>query len=235
MKFKIHILAFVLNCTAMSTGFAHALWIETSGEGTIGKTQEIKIYYGEYAAHEFEATDKWYSDVNTFTLWLIAPDGSKKQLACKPTDKAYVASFTPGTEGAYTLTIGHSARDVDGTTVYQFNASAVVTVKGSTVGKANALAINELYLQPEKDASGKVGVVKAFYKGKPAAKITITVSGPSGWSKNFETDENGILKFDLLWKGWYALEGFYTSEEKGNHFDKPYETIWRCATVRTNL
>lgn len=234
MRYKIFVTACLLNLVLFSTAFSHALWIETAGNGTIGKTQEIKIFYGEYAEKEFEETTKWYSDVNTFTLWLTAPDGTKQQLVCKAADKAFTASFTPAKEGVYVLTVGHNAKDIAGTVVYQFNASAIVEVKGSGTDNVNAVSNNELYLLPSKDAKGKVGIVKAFFKGKPAAKITITVSGPEGWSKNFETDENGVLQFDLLWQGWYALEGFYTTQEKGNINDKPYEKIWRCATVRVN-
>jgi hypothetical protein len=86
------------------------------------------------------------------------------------------------------------------------------------VGKAETLApaptSNELYLQPVKDAKGK-GVVKAFYKGQPAAEIEIAVSGPTGWTKTSKTDKNGVLEFELLWKGVYGMEGFYTSDETG--------------------
>ncbi|MBL0743907.1 DUF4198 domain-containing protein [Chryseolinea lacunae] len=234
MRQRLYLIALLI-FAHVSAGFAHALWIETKGEGILGKEQEVKIFYGEYAEKEFEATDKWYSDVNTFALWLTTPDGTKKQLTYKSADKAFVASFTPDKEGTYVLTVGHSAREIDGTTVYQFNASAVVAVKSSTIGNAKAIPANELYLEPGKDAKGKQGIVKAFYKGQPAAKITITVSTPSGWSKNFHTDENGVANFELQGKGWYALEGFYTTEEKGNHFDKPYESIWRCATLRIDV
>jgi uncharacterized GH25 family protein len=217
------------------TVFAHALWIETNAAGSIGKVHEIKILYGEYAAQEFEETEKWYSDVNNFALWLVSPDGSMKQLQYKPGNKHYTASFVPDKEGVYILKVSHSAKELDGSFMYQFNASAVVAVGVKTSAIPNASANNDLYLQHEKSSDGKQGRVKAFYKGKPAGKITITVSGPSGWSKNFETDENGVMQFELLWKGWYALEGTYIIEEKGNHFDKPYEQIWRCATTRMNF
>jgi uncharacterized GH25 family protein len=235
MKHTLSLVA--LFCLISLSTFGHAIWIETNSTGSIGKPQEVKIYYGEYAAREFEKTGKWYSDVNTFILWLVSPDGSKKQLTYKQDSDSswYQTSFTPDKTGIYTLTIKHSAREVDGTMVYQFNGSAVVTVGASSPASANAIGNNELYLQPVASTSKKKGAVKAFYKGKPAGKITITVSAPSGWSKSFETDENGEVKFELLWTGWYALEGFYTVSESGNHFDKPYDQIWRCATLRLNL
>ncbi|MFZ6013093.1 MAG: DUF4198 domain-containing protein [Bacteroidota bacterium] len=213
--------------------YAHAIWIEANNKGAVGKAHEIKIFYGEYAAKEFEENDKWYSDVNTFTLWLVSPDGTRKQLECKPGEKHFLSSFTPEKQGTYIVATAHSAKDLDGTMMYQFNASAVVTVAtGSSSGQQ---VTNDLYLQPEKSIDKKHGAVKAFYKGKPAGKITITVFGPSGWSKNFQTDENGVLQFELLWKGWYALEGSSTVTEKGTHYDKPYEEIWRCATLRLNF
>lgn len=234
IKFKIYLFT-ILILISVSSACAHAVWIETSNTGAVGKVQEVKILYGEYAAHEFEELGNWYSDVNTFSLWLVSPDGSKKQLQYKPRDKYYTASFVPDKEGVYVLTVGHSAKELDGAFMYQFNASAVVAVGARSSTTHNASATTDLYLQHEKSASGKQGTVKAFYKGNPATKITITVSGPDGWSKNFETDEYGVAQFELLWKGWYALEGTYTVQEKGNHFDKPYEQIWRCATTRMNF
>jgi uncharacterized GH25 family protein len=228
---KRQILSLLLTCITLSAN-AHAIWIETNQKGILGKSQEVKIYYGEYAAGEFEETSKWYSDVNTFTLWLVSPDGSEKQLSYKAGDKFFIASFVPDKNGTYVLTVGHSAKQLDGTMMYQFNASANVIIGDKTPASPSAIANNDLYLQPEKSIDGKHGFVKAFYKGKPAVKISIAVSGPTGWTKTFQTDENGELKFEMLWAGTYALEGFYTAAEKGTHHDAPYEQIWRCATVR---
>lgn len=232
MKTQKLLLGILLSLVTLATANAHALWIETNPKGIIGKEQEVKIFYGEYAASQFEETDKWYSDVNTFTLWLIAPDGTKKQITYKAGSKHFVASFVPEKSGVYILTTGHSAKQLDGVMMYQFNASAIVAVGTPLASTPKAEGNNDLYLQPVKSADGKHGFVKAFYKGKPAANITIAVSAPSGWTKSFQTDEKGELKFELLWKGTYALEGYYTAEEKGTHHDAPYEQIWRCATLR---
>ena len=228
------VLAALLLVLFNSTGFAHALWIEAEPQGALGKSHAVKIFYGEYAEKEFEKTDKWYSDVNTFVLWLTAPDGNKVQINYSKAGDHYAATFTPALEGIYILTTSHSAKQVDGGYVYQFNASAAINVGKSKVAAQNVPG-NELYLEPVKNGKGNFGIVKAYYKGQPAADITITVSGPTGWSKNFKTDKNGVLEFEPLWKGTYALEGFYTSEEKGSHFNVAYEHIWRCATLRLNL
>jgi uncharacterized GH25 family protein len=214
----------------VSTLLAHALWIETAPKGSTGKAHTVTIRYGEYSHHEYENTDKWYSDVNTFTLWLIGPDGKKEQLTYTAASDRYQASFTPAREGTYTLAVGHSAKEVNHKYVYQFNASAVVQVgKSETV--APVPSSSELYLQPVKNTKGKSGIVKAFYKGQPAAEIEISVSGPTGWSKTFKTDKNGVLEFELLWKGVYGIEGFYTSDETGQQGETPYEHIWRSATL----
>ena len=232
---KLHIALTTLFAFALSsTIFAHALWIETDPAASLGKPHSVRIFYGEYAAKEFEKTDKWYSDVNTFTLWLIAPNGSKTKRNYSPSDDHFLATFTPDREGLYILSTSHSAKDIDGGYVYQFNASATVKV-GRSAAKEAAMPANELYLQSEHDPKGKSGIVKAYYKAQPAAEITITVSGPTGWSKSFKSDENGVLEFEPLWKGVYALEGFYTSEETGTHHEKNYDHIWRCATARVDL
>ncbi len=81
---KTRIILPVLLTFLVVVAHAHAIWIETPDQGAIGKSQEVKIFYGEYAAQEFEETTTWYSDVSTFVLWLTLPDGSKTQLTCKP-------------------------------------------------------------------------------------------------------------------------------------------------------
>ncbi len=232
MKRQLVLIAFFSFLTVTSA-LAHALWIETDGKGTLGKSHAIKIFYGEYAAGEFEKTDAWYSDVNTFQLWLISPDGKKTPLTYTAAGDHYTSSFTPDQQGAYTLAVGHSAKEVNRKYVYQFNSSAIVSV-----GKASSNThkpSNELYLEAEKDAKGKAGIVRAYFKGQPAADITITISGPTGWSKNFKTDKNGVLQFEAQWKGTYALEGFYTTEETGTQHEAEFDHIWRCATTRIDL
>jgi uncharacterized GH25 family protein len=232
--YRYLILATLLMLAFNSTSFAHALWIEAEPQGALGKSHAVKIFYGEYAEKEFEKTNKWYSDVNTFLLWLVAPDGKKVQLSYSEAGDHYMATFIPNQDGVYILTTSHNAKEVDGGYIYQFNASAAVTV-GKSKEVARSLPGNELYLEPVKNSKGKSGIVKAYYKGQPAADITITVFGPAGWSKNFKTDKNGVLEIEPLWKGTYALEGFYTSRETGSHFNVAYEHIWRCATLRLDL
>jgi len=233
MKSKIILSACCL-LISVSSVFAHALWIETDPAGSRGKAHAIKIFYGEYAAKEFEPTDKWYSDVNTFTLWLVAPDGKKTQLTHTAAGDHYTASFTPDQDGTYAIVTGHSAKEIDSGYIYQFNASALVSV-GKTEKISSPVSANDLYLEPVKDPKGKSGIVKAYYKGQPAAELTVVVSGPTGWSKTFKTDKNGLLEFEPLWKGTYAVEGSVTADEAGLHFEKPYEHIWRCATIRIML
>lgn len=61
--------------------FAHALWIETNATGKTGQTQEVRLYFGEYAQNERDELSKWRSDLKDLTLWLINPDGTKEKLS----------------------------------------------------------------------------------------------------------------------------------------------------------
>lgn len=54
--------------------------------------------------------------------------------------------------------------------------------------------------------SGSAGEFKLFFKGEPKAKTKVALVTQSGWSKEGNTDEQGVVKFDMPWKGTYVAE-----------------------------
>ncbi|MFT4017936.1 MAG: DUF4198 domain-containing protein [Agriterribacter sp.] len=213
--------------------YAHALWIETNATGKKGQQQDVKIFYGEYAEFSPEKVKDWYSDVKDFTLWLVAPDGQKKQLTTSPQEDHYTASFTPDKDGVYILQVSHSAKDLGRTTVYQFNTSAIVAVgKNETADVKHNL--NPLKFQLKAGKVNEPVTIQAFYKDAVSEKMSVTVFSPKGWTKQIE-GKNGIAEFVPEWKGKYMIEVSRSDDEKGEHHGKEYTGIWRCATYLVEI
>ena len=213
------------------TAWAHALWIETNPVGQKGQKHSIRVSYAE-PGETSEKLQDWYSDVRSFELWLISPDQQRTKLVVTPGERQYTAEFTPQQDGVYTLAVGHAAKDVGGTTKYQFNATASVQV-----GKADAASAaypNDLTVALAKGIEAyKVGqpiVLTGVFKEKPTDKLRISVHSPSGWNKEILTNTDGIAEFTPIWPGTYRIEASKTEKETGEQNNKPYQSVWRCAT-----
>ncbi|KQS31536.1 hypothetical protein ASG33_11010 [Dyadobacter sp. Leaf189] len=230
---KKTLLAIVAFVAAISNLQAHALWIQTAPTGVPGKEQTIKITYAEPGLQP-EKVSEWYSDVKEFELWLTAPDGKKEKLTTVAADDHFTSRFTPQQQGIYTISAGHSAKELGGKTVYQFNASALVKVGNAAEGNTAGVNKNELSVFADAAKSyknNKPMQVTTLYKGAPGEKIVVTVSSPSGWSRQIETNQQGIAEFTPLWPGTYFIEASKSWKESGTHGDKEYSAIWRAATL----
>lgn len=232
MKNKLTLLALAL-VLSVGNALAHALWIQTASAGKVGQKQTVKISYAEPGDKPEKIAD-WYSDVKAFELWLIGPDQQKTKLTTVAGDDFFAAEFTPEKEGVYTLATGHSAKDLGGATVYQFNASALVTVGKAKTANAAAANGNELAVSADAGTGYKVNKplnLTGLYKANPLEQLAITVTSPTGWSKTVSTDKNGVADFTPLWPGTYFIEASKSWKEEGKHHDKDYKSFWRCATL----
>jgi hypothetical protein len=215
----------------VANAFGHALWIETSSTGQKGKKQTVRIVYSEPGDTPEKIAD-WYSDVKSFDLWLISPDQQKIKLTVTPGADNYTAEFTPEQDGVYTLAVGHAAKDLGGTTKYQFNATAAVTVgQAKSVAVASPNDLNVAVMQPS--GSYKVGQpikLAGVFKTKPSEKLQVAVHSPSGWNREITTNADGQAEFTPLWPGTYYVEASKTEKETGEQGGKTYQAVWRCAT-----
>lgn len=226
------ILFTLLLITTTSQLFAHALWIETKATGKIGANQEVKIFYGEYVTNERDSVSKWYSDVNDFSLWLTAPGKEKIKLATTPGTNFYSANFTPESDGVYVLTVVHEAKELGGTTKYEFSSLATVSVGKTTAVDAGVIS-NPLHASVIDAKFYKANApikIKAMLDGKALADKNVTVFSPEGWSKEYKTDKNGLIEFSPLWAGRYVIEVSDFQNVTGEHHGKKYTAIWQGAT-----
>lgn len=231
LKKQLLIAAFLLCCSAQL--FAHALWIQTAPKGKAGQKQSVKIIYAEPGDKPEKLAD-WYSDVKEFELWLIAPDQKRTRLATVAGDDHFTAEFTPDQQGVYTLSVGHTAKEPGGTTVYQFNASALVTVGKADAGNTASANSNDLniFANPNKTYQVNKPIdLQGIAKNAGNEKLYVSIASPSGWSKQVATDEKGNAQFVPLWPGTYFIEVSKSSKESGTHNGKEYKAFWRNATT----
>lgn len=230
---KLTILTLLLGAASLQLS-AHALWIETKPAGKAGKAHAVNVFYGEPAAGVPDKVADWWSDVSSFTLWLIKADGSREQLKVTRQDDHFSAVFTPSGEGLYTLSISHNVAEIAGGTQYQFNATAMVRV-GEAKGLAEyAKESNELYLFADPAGEYRKGrelQVSCHSQEGPSAEAYITAFAPSGWSKSFQADASGKGSFVPEWTGTYLLEAGKGEEVSG----KSFKNVYRIATLQVEV
>lgn len=211
--------------------YAHALWIQTNSIGKTGQKQTVTILYAEPGETPEKVAD-WYSDVSQFDLWLIGPDKQKTKLPVTAVQDHFTAEFTPAQNGVYTLAVGHAAKELGGTTKYQFNATATVSVgKSSTALVAAPNELNITLTQTGKAPKvGQAVSLAGYFKEKPSEKLHVMVSSPSGWNRAIQTNADGIAEFTPLWPGRYWIEASKTEKQTGEQNGKTYQSVWRCAT-----
>lgn len=63
--------------------------------------------------------------------------------------------------------------------------------------------------------AGAPGEFKLVFKGQPLPKTKVTLVTQSGWVKEGRTDEQGLVKFDMPWKGTYVAEASHNDRTGG--------------------
>ncbi|WP_082214727.1 DUF4198 domain-containing protein [Dyadobacter psychrophilus] len=235
MKTTFSIIALML--LSVSNLFAHALWIETNTTGKAGQKQAVKIVYAEPDEKPEKLAD-WYSDVKEFELWLTTPDKQKVKLVTVAGEDHFTSEFTPDKDGVYTLSISKAAKELGGSTIYQFNAGAIVKVGKSLAGNEPSFNGNEIKVFADASKSFKANQplnLTTILKDKPTEKLHVGISSPSGWNRNISSDANGVAAFTPIWPGTYKIEASTSEKAEGDHFGKPYKAIWRCATLLVDV
>lgn len=235
---KILILSALLSLATLGWTYAHALYIDTDSRGKAGQSQEVKVYYSEFADGTVENVADWYSDVKDFELWLVHPDGEKTQLETTAQEDHFTAHFVPEAKGTYRLEISHTAEDPGEKTAYQFNTFAQVYVGNKAVELPLTNNGPELYLleKPKTKKSSGTKTFVTYFKGQPKGEVAATVFLPSGETQEVKSDAEGLLQIDFPEEGTYFIEATtYHEKEAGNTKKAPYESVWRCATQKIEI
>lgn len=212
---------------------AHAIWIATNPTGVKGKAQEVKLYFGEFSEKSISPAAHWFSDLKDFELLLVAPDRTTTKLSSIMNTDHYAATFTPATEGVYTLVLHHVVKDTYMKMKIDYNSSATVVVGNADKGNNPAYNSNVVGVFADSAFNARQNTalqVTGYHKGQPAAKQKIKVVAPNGWEKELYTGEKGAASFLPLWPGEYMIEYQYVEKVPGTHNGQAYDELWKIAT-----
>ncbi len=202
---------------------AHQIWIEQP-EG-----QNAVVRFGEFGENLREVSpgmlDKFRKPVGT----LLSAKGERKSEATK-TANGFTLPFQAARgdgivaeDAGYPLyTWKQQGKDV---TNWFYPAARLIT------GFAEERPRLTLDLVP----AGQRGHFKLFFKGQPRTKTKVTLVTQSGWSKEGLTDEQGVVKFDMPWKGVYVAEVSVNDrspgERTGANGPEKYDAVSYATTV----
>ncbi|MGA0597819.1 DUF4198 domain-containing protein [Enterovirga sp. CN4-39] len=174
---------------------AHQIWIEQP-EG-----QNAVIRFGEFGDNLRETTPGLLDKFVKPTGKLISGGKGEQSSPAAKTSNGFMLPFKAGQgdsivaeEADYPLYAWK--REGKDTTNRYYPAARFIT---SFAEQQPALTLD---LVP----AGEPGRFKLLFKGQPRAKTKVTLVTQSGWAKEAQTDEQGLVSFDLPWQGTYVAE-----------------------------
>lgn len=219
-KFSIAVLALFGVVTPVQ---AHQIWIEQP-DG-----QNAVIHFGEFGENLREASpgllDKFVKPTGT----LISTKDEQKSNATKAANgftlpfKASAGEGIVAEDASYPLySWKQQGKDV---TNWFYPAARLIT----------GFAAQQPKLVLDLVPTGDEGQFKLLFKGQPKAKSKVTLVTQSGWSKEGHTDEHGVVKFDMPWKGTYVAEVSFNDrsagERTGASGTEKYDAVSYVTTV----
>lgn len=234
----------ILFLAVISNSFAHYIWIETNPSGKINNEHEIKIRFGEFSEGVIEkVSGENFNNVKEFTIWLIAPDGSKTSLQAIAKNDYYSTSFIPQQKGTYTIALDNKNIKVFDYTKYdyttfkpEYHAKARVVVEGSIseLKSTNPEGIEIIDVTPKSHQNTQEVTLKVLYKNTALKNGEITLFTAEKWSLKEKTNDQGLVTFKLPKKTIYTVEVTHEEKVPGTYKEVDYKLIWHCATYFIN-
>lgn len=219
---KMSLAAVLLLAVTMPVN-AHQIWIEQA-EG-----QNAVVRFGEFGENLREASPGLLDKFVKLNATLLSAKGEKKSDATK-TANGFALPFSAAAgesivaeDASYPLYTGkQQGKD---TTGWYYPAARFV------VGFAAQKPKLALDLVP----TGEDGQFKLYFKDQPKAKTKVTLVTESGWSKEGHTDEQGLVKFSMPWKGLYVAEVSFSdrtpSERPGANGPEKFDVVNYASTL----
>ncbi len=197
------LLAIVAMSGAVTSAQAHQIWIEQP-DG-----QDAVVRFGEFGENLREASPGLLDKFVKVTGTLVAAKGEQKSGATK-------------TAGGFTLPFKAAAGDSivaeDATYPFYTTRQQDKQITGWYYPAARLItgfAAQQSRLVLDLVPTGQDGQFKLIFKDQPKAKTKVTLVTQSGWSKEANTDEQGLVTFDMPWKGTYVAEVSFNDRTAG--------------------
>lgn len=202
---------------------AHQIWIEQADD------QNAVVRFGEFGENLREASPGLLDKFVKVAGALVSAKGEQKAEATKTASgftlpfKAASGDSIVAEDASYPLyTTKQQDKQITG---WYYPAARYIT------GFAAQRPKLVLDLVP----TGQDGEFKLFFKEQPKAKAKVTLVTQSGWSKEAHTDEQGVVKFDMPWKGTYVAEVSFNDrtagERTGTNGAEKYDAVSYATTV----
>ena len=187
----------------------HQLWIEQApGEAAM-------VRFGEFAENLREASPGLLDKFGQPTGVLVTRDGERPLLASKVAD-----GFRLTAPGGGAVTAGpadslvaedlgyplYKSRQGDGEISSWYRPAA-----RHVTGFATQAPRLVLDIVP----TGREGEFRITHKGQSLPKAKVTIALPSGWSRDAQSDAQGLVSFPMPWQGAYVLEASHMDRTPG--------------------
>jgi uncharacterized GH25 family protein len=188
---------------AVASAQAHQIWIEQP-DG-----QNAVVRFGEFGENLREASPGLLDKFGKPSGTLLSAKGEQKADASKSADgftlpfKAAAGDGIVAEDASYPLyTWKQQDKEIKN---WFFPAARLIT----------GFAAVEPKLVLDLVPTGKDGEFKLTFKGQPKAKTKVSLVTQSGWAKEGHTDEQGLVKFEMPWKGTYVAEVSFNDRSAG--------------------
>ncbi len=204
--------AITLLCLAGAAS-AHQVWIEQA------PSQNAVLRFGEFGENLREASPGLLDKFAQPTATLLSAKGEQKADASK-TGSGFVLPFKAGKgdaivaeEAAYPInTWKQGDKEITG---WYYPAARLVT------GPAALEPRLPLDIVP----TGKAGEFRVVFKGQPQAKAKVALVTRSGWAREAHSDEQGLVRFPMPWKGSYVAEASFIDRTPGERAGTRYDQV----------
>ncbi|PZA13234.1 cobalt ABC transporter substrate-binding protein [Rhodopseudomonas palustris] len=211
-------LAMLAMLGAMTSAQAHQIWIEQADGAAV-------VRFGEFGENLREASPGLLDKFAKVTATLVSAKGEQNADATKSAD-GFKLPFAAATgdsivaeDANYPLyTWKQQDKEVRS---WFYPGARLITGFNAQQPKL------PLDLVP----TGQPGQFKLVFKDQPKPKTKVTLTTQSGWAKEARTDAQGLVSFDMPWKGIYVAEVSVTDKAAGERAGEKYDAISYATAV----
>ena len=207
---------------------AHTLWLELAGNNKLHQLQEVKIYFGEFSHAAPTPTAKWFSDLASVKVTVIAPDGTSSEIVERLQDSlCYKLYFKPSQVGVYQVSFSHEVKDVFKDMKITYASLAFVNIENVKQPKlTTGLENSKLeWIDTRKYKQFNYIEFNSLVKN---GILTTVKEGSGKENNNLSTNDKGQVIVPKDFKGRYLIElTDVKAVENGVHNGKIYKNDFK--------